>query len=694
MTVDRRLGTKVDKAFRREEATGTRVDPYPYIGVVKNNLDPSRSGRLQVYIPDLGGDPDNKSNWRTVRYASPFQGYSNINSTSSANDFKSVAHTYGMWMVPPDMGVQVICIFIAGDPQRGYWIACVNPYLSHHMTPGLAGSTNVDPTTASADAKKSLVPGNNVPVVEFNESDKNLTNPAFFNNLKPLHEYQYNIYRQQGLDRDEIRGAISSSSQRESPSNVFGISTPGRPVNDPADDIDRFNQLANAGKITADTYKVGARKGGHTFVLDDGTTLGVDQLVRLRTAKGHQILMHDTANSIYLAHADGTSWVELTTEGAIKIYSKSGISLRSEGTINLHSDANININARNNINIRAGNKFVVNSGTTDLLQGQLNVESTGEIGLKSGSDFRVDAGAAIGLQAGGVVALTGSSIKQNSGGTKSIKSQKPLPSTSFPDTAFDGKTGLWISQPKRTDSIATVLPTHEPYNRAAVATFIVEQNDAQPASGIQPQATYTGTVDAIKNTTGAGVKTPADDRDLRNQPACDCTVGNLNTDQMTAYYAQIGKKESGGKYDTVNSIGFVGKYQFGYPALIDLKMVKSSVTSNAQLRNPNSWIGNGGPASLEEFLSNGPLQEKLICQYTRANYTTLLRIGAITADMKPEEVGGMLAVSHLLGAGGAKKWRNGQGGADAYGTTGDTYFNVGKYAIAVLAPKMPDIKQG
>jgi hypothetical protein len=123
-------------------------------------------------------------------------------------------------------------------------------------------------------------------------------------------------------------------------------------------------------------------------------------------------------------------------------------------------------------------------------------------------------------------------------------------------------------------------------------------------------------------------------------------------------------------------------------------MVKSSVKSNAQLRNPNSWIGNGGPASLEEFLSNGPLQEQLICKYTNANYSTMVRIGVIDKDMKPEEVGGMLAVSHLLGAGGAKKWRNGQGGADQYGTTGDTYFGVGKYAVAVLAPKMPDIKQG
>ena len=74
MAIDRRVGTKVDKTLRREEAIGTRVDPYPYIGIVKNNLDPTRSGRVQVYIPDFGGDSEDKKNWRTVGYASPFMG--------------------------------------------------------------------------------------------------------------------------------------------------------------------------------------------------------------------------------------------------------------------------------------------------------------------------------------------------------------------------------------------------------------------------------------------------------------------------------------------------------------------------------------------------------------------------------------------------------------------------------------------
>jgi hypothetical protein len=112
------------------------------------------------------------------------------------------------------------------------------------------------------------------------------------------------------------------------------------------------------------------------------------------------------------------------------------------------------------------------------------------------------------------------------------------------------------------------------------------------------------------------------------------------------------------------------------------------------LRNPNSWVGGAGPASLEEFLASRDVQERIMCDNTKRNYNTMCKIGAITTEMPSEDVAGMLAVSHLLGAGGANSWRKGAGGADANGTTGDTYFQKGKYSVAVLAPKMPAINAG
>ena len=694
MAIDHRIGNKVIKNARREDAAGTRVDPYPYIGIVKNNLDPTRSGRLQVYIPDLGGPPDEPNNWRTVSYASPFQGYTPLTQKSTekpstANRFDQVHHTYGMWMVPPDIDVQVIVLFVGGDPLRGYWIACINPHLSHFMTPGLAGTPNVDPTSLTANEKKAYLGANpvNLPTVEFNEYTKDFTNESYYNNNKPVHKIQLGILQTQGLDRDPIRGAISSSSQRESPSHVFGISTPGRPIDDPADNKQNYLENLNNGTVDPKYLFTKTRKGGHQFVMDDGAVLGEDQLVRLRTAGGHQLLMNDTNNIIYIGHADGTSWIEMNAAGAIYVYSRSGYNLRSEGTINLHTDSDFNLNAMGDVKINAGGKFVVNSSTTELLQSTLSVESSDKVSIKAGGELSVDAQGKISLKAGGVFAVEGTSIYQNSGQTVSIPSFKPIQINKLPDTL--GQNNNWNIVPGKLSTIVTAAPTHEPYFRGSTEVFF------RPTSpGIQPGETWTSKVDAIDQTQNTGVQNPAGDKDLRNQPLAKSTVGNLSKDQMTAYLAQIGKSESGGNYAAVNSLGYVGKYQFGYQALIDGGYVKSSVTSLAQLDNPNSWTGKDGITDKSAWLDNSNVQETAMLGYTQRNYTAMVKNGAITADMPSEEVGGMLATSHLLGAGGAKNWRSGQGGADAFGTTGDTYFNKGKYAVAVLAPKLPAVNAG
>lgn len=669
MAIDYRAGTKVIKNLRREEAVGARVEPYPYIGIVKNNLDPTRSGRLQVWIPDLGGVEDEQSNWRTVSYSSPYMGYTTKQQKSTDpvdynNTFESVSHSYGMWMVPPDIGVHVIVLFIAGDPLRGYWISCVNPHLSHHMIPGLASSTN---TTA----------GGTAPVVEFNENVTDfVTNPAFYNLPKPVHKIQAEILKVQGLSADNVRGTTSSSSQRETPSNVFGISTPGRPLNDPADDLNYIKKL-NSDTLPEEYFKVTGRKGGHTFVMDDGAVLGTDQLVRLRTAKGHQLLMHDSANTLYIAHADGSSWVELTKGGEINIYAQNGFSVRTEGTMNLHSDTDININAVNDVNIKAGNKIAMESARTTVLAGSLGVETGNDTEFKVGGRFNVETGSSLSLKVATKYALEAASILNNSGGTVGVGQIKAFKIT---DTALN--------------TIVTVAPTHEPFKRTDSAEAVVAAV-AATLVGIQPQATFTGTNDAIKGLAGTGVKNPATLADIRKQPIPSSTVGNLSKDQMQALLAAMGHSESGMNYkEDHKGNSFIGKYQVGYEALIDQGYVKTSVTSNAQLNNPNSWTGKNGITDKQAFLNSPAIQESTIEGIVSSNYKYMIANGAITKDMPPEDVGGMLAVAQLLGAGGAHRWRTTGQGQDANGATGGNYFQKGKYAMTVLAPQVAAVNAG
>jgi hypothetical protein len=126
---------------------------------------------------------------------------------------------------------------------------------------------------------------------------------------------------------------------------VFGISTPGR--------VDPARRKVKLGPLDALEDIPVVRSAGHTFVMDDGDSEGDNQLIRLRTSSGHQLLMHDTAGVIYLANAKGTVWMEFSGDGAVDIYAQKGYNIRSGGDINFHAEGDINMYANRNIKIKA-----------------------------------------------------------------------------------------------------------------------------------------------------------------------------------------------------------------------------------------------------------------------------------------------------------------------------------------------------
>ena len=543
------------------------------------------------------------------------------------------------------------------------------------MTPGLAGTPNIDLTSLSQGQRKQVKDGDILPVVEFNEYTGNFTNAAFYNNNKPLHPYQYAIYQKQGLEKDIVRGPLSSSSQRESPSYVFGISTPGRPVDDPADDPNYLSNLSS-GKVDSKYQNVKGRKGGHVFLMDDGSTLGQDQLIRLRSAGGHQILMHDTNESVYIAHANGYSWVELTKDGKVLIYSKNGFALNTDGDINFKAGGSFNVEAGDKINIKSGAGIGLEASAMQFLaDGKLQVTAPGGTEFKTGA-FKVDASAKISLKAGGAIAVQGASFTQQSGGVDSVKSVKAMQTHVLPDTISAG--GTWTSKPGALKTIVTIAPTHEPYDRGTKATAYIPES-----AGIQPGA-YNGSVDATKDTTAAPLTNTATVKDIRNAPPASEAVGSLSKDQTTALLAQLSK---GNDYTTTGEDGALGKYQADFKTLQAAGYIKSTATSNADLQNPNMWTNKGGINNAGAWLANTSEQENVMLSTTKQNYTTLLASGAITSEQTPDAVAGMMSVAHKLGPDAAKTFREGSG-------PGAEYFNQGKFAISVLAPQIPAISAG
>ena len=117
----------------------SRVHPGPFVARVTNNLDPTCMGGLEVsVIRMIPGEPDSDVSNIHVKYCSPFFGATSSdfegNDSSKYND---VQKSYGMWMVPPDIGAYVLVIFIDGDLNQGFWIGCIPYKYQNHMVPGI-----------------------------------------------------------------------------------------------------------------------------------------------------------------------------------------------------------------------------------------------------------------------------------------------------------------------------------------------------------------------------------------------------------------------------------------------------------------------------------------------------------------------------------------------------------------------------
>ncbi len=341
----------------------TDVNPGPYVATVKDNVDPTRMGRLRVQIPQIGsnnpGDPFD-SELITVEYAPPFYGTKSgdaIN-TSDITNYANTQHSYGMWAVPPDIDSKVLVIFAEGKITNGYWIACVQEPFVNNMTPGIASSKDTYAPLVGDTDSNSVVGeyGNdNVPAGEVNRGVWSTASVGGFDKLKkPIHPFAERL-KNQGLIKDDVRGNTSSSARRETPSHVFGISTPG-PVDKRSSKRDKLGPKDKKTNVNT------TRKTGHTFVMDDGDSEGKNQLVRLRTGSGHQLLMSDSAGVVYLANSDGTVWMEFSNNGMVDVYAQTGYNLRSGADINFHAEGNINMYANKSVKIKANEE----SGTVSI----------------------------------------------------------------------------------------------------------------------------------------------------------------------------------------------------------------------------------------------------------------------------------------------------------------------------------------
>jgi len=452
-------------------------DPGPYIATVKVTNDPLKMGRLGVNIPALSQTTNPTSSqiiW--CQYLSPFYGAKSINAVSEIDPYlyKETQHSYGMWAVPPDVDTDVLVIFAKGEQSNAsaFWIGCVQKPLVNQQVPGHGASVNTSKAAEAQEASEtSKLADYGTEFLPAGEKNQRLYAPGEI--LQNIDKWKYPVndvladqLKKQGLVQDTVRGTTSSSARRESPSRVFGINTPGRIRPDSRE----LNIGLDNTKVQTD------RDPGHSFVMDDGAADGTNQLTRLRTASGHQLLMNDSEGVVYLANGSGKAFIEMDTDGTVSVYSDGGINMRSGRDFNLHSDMNINFHAKGAINFTSETNVALNAEGYVFAMGEkgiLNSSQKGSVrnyardGISSFTDGTQLHGA------GGRIDLAGSQVHFNSVGASSAWGPGWLKPDAIGIKVTDGlididdDNPLPQGKPNKIENKTTVsdFVTHEPYDR-------------------------------------------------------------------------------------------------------------------------------------------------------------------------------------------------------------------------------------
>lgn len=651
---------------------GANTRNFPVLAVVKDNIDPTRSGRLRVFIADdpASQDSDNSDSWITVNYMSNFFGKVTPQAGDDGyGDYTANPSSYGMWHAPPDIGSTVICIFINGDSNYGFWIGCVPDAEALHMVPAIGASDNIIANEGEAESYGGAV---RLPVTNINTNNSSISDSAgFLDAPRPVHSYTASIMNQQGIIRDPIRGPIGSSAQRETPSRVgWGVSTPGRPIYEGG-----FNDetiASNLSQSKSEQLKVIARRGGHSIVMDDGDIIGRDQLIRIRTALGHQILMSDDGQTLMILHSNGQSYIELGKEGTVDIYSTNSINMRTQGDLNLHADQNVNIHAMENFNIQAKNLHVNTEEDIKLRSAKdIKTHALSNFTIKAGAAFAAASGADASMAAGGSAFINGAKVNLNSGAASTQPQEIGIiPIIAQTDTLYDEKKGF-IAAPAKLLTITSRAPAHAPWANAGQGVDV--KTDLNASSQLPPAPTP-----ATASATAAGAEvapTPVAVATAASAPATSPISSALNQGTTSAVLGTVATAAAAGAgasavtqgaaivQTATGAVAAVGAFAQSATQLASSGVLKPGsdtlinglVQAGANIAQaiPSSLFtgATSGAQNLTSFASSVTAQASSMVTNLQQAQTALTAVGAITGAEAPSQVAGLVTAAATVGVG-------------------------------------------
>lgn len=497
-----------------------------YEGIIKDNSDFQRMGRLAIWVPELGSPEEDTEGWVVATYLSPFAGATDVDENRDDDTYEGTQRSYGFWAIPPDTGNRVAVQFINGESSRAIWVGCFYQQYRNGMVPNIPAQNNHQY-------------GEKVPSAEVNVNNGNPESPE---STRPFHRAHYEAIRNQGLYDDPIRGYSQFGATSDPLSRVYGMLTPK----------------------------------GHYWSMED--TDG-DEKIRIRTIGGAQILLDDANSIVYVTNQKGNGWVEIDGDGKIMVYSEEGLSIRSNKDISMLADRDLIFEAerntvfksKNNIfletenlhekilenhNVNVGVKrseiiedysgvvrvnhvLKVDNDYTLGIDGQynttvegdhntftrsdLNCKSKGQSRVTSEGDYSLSTKSRANLISDNVMTVAGKKIVENTGGTSpparnatpaspEVNEIVERPTYEYEDAYQEPKDNG--TRKRRVRSIVSTYPSHEPARQHAKPSNDRQENN----EGVQPSTTDETPETSPESPTGTGVTSDTGDllEDVKN----------------------------------------------------------------------------------------------------------------------------------------------------------------------------------
>src|SRR5271157_2049924 len=391
------------------------------VGRVVDTNDPMQMGRIRVYVPGLDSQTSKVGDLPFAIYCSPFAGHQQVPSRGPVdNTYTPGPVAYGMFNIPK-VGTDVLIAHLNGDPSYRIWFgALYGVMLAGTLPHGRYTFNNPDAVSGALDGPLSaneqpIQPLYNNYTTAYTRTTAVASNDGGVD-LPPRKNFEWRV---RGAD---YQAAALGNIQKNLPTQKVANLTDDRNVVYTEEDGTEFHQgnwtqgyaisqiepnatyseaLVDGGQnLDPQTYSW-TTPGFNSIAMDDRPT---NCRIRLRTGSGHQILLDDTNERIYISTVEGNNWIEMDQDGSVDIYAARRVSIHAEMDVNITAGGTFRVYASEGIHLSSGGEVRITANddlSLNTTNGNVQIAGSGDVNIQPQGDININSSGTLNLQSAG-----------------------------------------------------------------------------------------------------------------------------------------------------------------------------------------------------------------------------------------------------------------------------------------------------